>query len=112
MPTAPPLGRILAELLGGTRSSPPEAPSQRADRAIVQRFSTSVWQIVWLFRKEACAAPHPSGLRPATFPQGKVAGTFSIPHCPEKGNRNPLREAGGGGFSIQGIRFTEHPSSC
>ena len=31
--TAPPLSRILAELLGGTRSSPPEAPSQYKDRA-------------------------------------------------------------------------------
>ncbi len=41
MPTAPPLGRILAELLGGTRSSPPEAPSLRADRAKVQSTSLS-----------------------------------------------------------------------
>ena len=30
-----PLSRILAELLGGTRSSPPEAPNPWADRAIV-----------------------------------------------------------------------------
>ena len=30
------LSRILAELLGGTRSSPPEAPSPWADRATVQ----------------------------------------------------------------------------
>ena len=29
------LSRILAELLGGTRSSPPEAPSQNVDRAYV-----------------------------------------------------------------------------
>ena len=36
------LSRILAELLGGTRSSPPEAPSWRTDRAIAQRSSTSV----------------------------------------------------------------------
>ena len=25
-----------------------------------------------MFRRDACTAPHPSGLRPATFPQGKA----------------------------------------
>ena len=56
----------------------------------------------------------PSSVRaaPCHLPPGEGFGTFSIPHRPEKGNRNPLREAGGGGFSIQGIRFTERPSSC
>ena len=98
MPTAPPLGRILAELLGGTRSSPPEATSRNADRAIVQRFSTSVRQIVWLFRKEACAAPHPSGLRPATFPQGKASG-LSVYHTdPKRATGTPSGKPEGVGF--------------
>ena len=45
---------------------------ERSDKA-----STSVplaptdWN-VRLFHREACTAPHPSGLRPATFPQGKA----------------------------------------
>ena len=43
MPTAPPLGRILAELLGGTRSSPPEAPSRNAVRATVGTSKGNVW---------------------------------------------------------------------
>ena len=36
------LSRILAELLGGTRSSPPEAPSRNADRAPAQKMKRKV----------------------------------------------------------------------
>ena len=36
------LSRILAELLGGTRSSPPEAPSRCTDRASDKGFFASV----------------------------------------------------------------------
>ena len=87
----------VAEVLsvgGDALIAPLGTSPERSDKA-----STSVplaptdWN-VRLFRREACTAPHPSGLRPDTFPQGKalrsVIKKVPLPVCNAHGRRNIL----------------------
>ena len=45
---------------------------ERSEKAITSVPLAPTDQNAQMFRREACTAPHPSGLRPATFPQGKA----------------------------------------
>ena len=46
------LSRILAELLGGTRSSPPEALSPKKDRAPVRRVKRKVFALMGCYEAQ------------------------------------------------------------